>query len=223
MIDTTPPISGLVIDGEDPTVDMMFSSETAEISANWDGFLDAESNIVAYTVTVFINGEESRTFDAGTETRFKDFSMTFRQGDHVKTRITAKNGAGVVSSSSSTGFIIDLTPPIVQFVYSSDNGKKYQTNDSCLSLSWQFNDPESGMKIYRYTIYDTYQGMKNPISEEYSTNVTSIVIPIHLSEGHRYSVKVIAINNANMPISQESEGIMIDTSPPKIREVSRIY
>lgn len=61
--------------------------------------------------------------------------------------------------------------------------------------------------------------MKTPISKEFTTNKTSLDFPLNMSKGHSYSVKVIAINNANMPISQESEGVLIDTSPPKIREV----
>jgi hypothetical protein len=219
IIDTTKPIIGHVRDGDNPTVDMEFSSETAEFTVNWEGFRDPESDIVAYAVQVFINNEEVRTFDAGISTSFKDFSMTFHQGDHVKTRVSATNGAGLVSSVTSSGFIIDLTPPVVQFIYASKEGKKYQTDNSTLNLSWRFTDPESGMKLYRYRIYDSYQGMKRPITEEFVTNMTSIRLPLEMLGGHRYSVKVIAINNADMPSSQESEGVMIDMSPPKIREV----
>lgn len=62
--------------------------------------------------------------------------------------------------------------------------------------------------------------MKTQISKEFTTNKTSFDFPLNMSKGHSYSAKVIAINNADMPISQESEGVMIDTSPPKIREVS---
>lgn len=219
MIDTTPPSVGKVRDGEEYSVDIEFSSETAEFAASWKGFQDEESNIIYYTVDVFINGEESRSFNAGLQNTFKDFSMTFRQGDHVKTRVNAKNGAGLVTSSISSGFIIGLSPPVVQYVYSSKGRRKYQTDDSILSLAWLFIDPESGIKSYRYRIYDSFQGMKTPISKEFTTNKTSLDFPLNMSKGHSYSVKVVAINNANMPISQESEGVLIDTSPPKIREV----
>ncbi|XP_061197209.1 uncharacterized protein LOC133205414 [Saccostrea echinata] len=218
-IDTTLPVTGYVNDGDNPAVDIEFSSETAEFAVNWGGFKDPESEIAAYVIHVFVNGEKRRSFVAGLSTTFKDFSMSFLQGDHVKSQVTARNRAGLESSITSSGFIVDLSPPVIQFIYSAKDGRKYQTDNSSLSLSWLFIDPESGIKMYRYTIYDFYQGTKTRKTEEVATNMTSVHLALQMLKGHRYSVKVIAVNNADMPISQESEGVMIDTSPPNIREV----
>ncbi|XP_062567667.1 uncharacterized protein LOC134229900 [Saccostrea cucullata] len=219
LIDTTSPVTGYVKDGDNPAEDIEFSSETAELAVNFGGFRDPESSIAAYAIHVFVNGEKRRSFQAGLSTTFKDFSMSFQQGDHVISQVTARNKAGLESSVISSGFVVDLSPPVIKFIYSSKEGRKYQTDNSSLSLSWLFIDPESGMKLYRYRIYDFYQGTKTPKTKEFATNMTSVKLPLQMAEGHSYSVKVIAINNADMPISQESEGVMIDTSPPKIREV----
>ena len=56
-VDMTPPTTGEVLDGLEPDVDLEFSSHRATVSANWDGFGDPESDIIAQSITVYINGE----------------------------------------------------------------------------------------------------------------------------------------------------------------------
>ena len=47
-VDRTPPISGTVRDGADPTKDINYQSDTSSICMNWEGFSDPHSKIVLY-------------------------------------------------------------------------------------------------------------------------------------------------------------------------------
>ena len=53
-IDLTPPVPGSVYDGrEEGPTDVVFSSESATVSSQWEGFTDPESGITEYKVSVF--------------------------------------------------------------------------------------------------------------------------------------------------------------------------
>ena len=50
----TPPVPGTVYDGrEEGPTDVVFSSESATVSSQWEGFIDPESGITEYKVSVF--------------------------------------------------------------------------------------------------------------------------------------------------------------------------
>ena len=59
VVDMTNPVAGWVKDGKDPPHDMLFSARPATLWLYWGDFFDPESGIVAYSVTVFVNGEVS--------------------------------------------------------------------------------------------------------------------------------------------------------------------
>ncbi|XP_052073991.1 uncharacterized protein LOC127711867 [Mytilus californianus] len=231
LIDTTAPVKGWIVDGNiGKKHDMNFSSETAEVSSMWGGFSDPESGIVSYNLDVYINNKLSQTFDNGIKTEFVDYSLSMKHGDHIYVKLTAKNGADISSVMRSDGFTIDQTPPIVKYLYDTEDGKHYQSNGTRLNLKWEFEDPESGMKEYRYYIEDFHQGQGQkfyPKGQDYITlpitekNITATVVlsNLNLLSGHKYSVKVVAINHADMPTSQESTGVMIDTTPPVLDKI----
>ncbi|XP_063447918.1 uncharacterized protein LOC134727466 [Mytilus trossulus] len=231
LIDTTAPVKGWIVDGNTGKYhDMNFSSETAEIASMWGGFSDPESGIVSYNLDVYINNKLSQTFHNELKTEFVDYSLSMKHGDHIYVKLTAKNGADISTVIRSDGFIIDQTPPIVKYLYDTEDGKHYQSNGTSLNLKWEFDDPESGMKEYRYYIEDFHQGQGQkfyPIGQEYITlpiakkNITANVVlsNLNLLSGHKYSVKVVAINHADMPTSQESAGVMIDTTPPVLEKI----
>ncbi|VDI44467.1 Hypothetical predicted protein, partial [Mytilus galloprovincialis] len=228
LIDTTAPVKGWIVDGNiGKKHDMNFSSETAEVTSMWGGFSDPESGIVSYNLDIYINNKFSQTFHNGLKTEFVDYSLSMKHGDHIYVKLTAKNGADISTVIRSDGFIIDQTPPIVKYLYDTKDGKHYQSNNISLTFEWKFDDPESGMKEYRYYIEDFHQGQGQkfyPKGQDYITlpivkkDITANVVlsNLDLQCGHKYSVKVVAINHADMPTSQESTGVMIDTSPPVI-------
>ena len=129
MIDTTVPVKGWIVDGDaGHGHDMEFSSETAEVAAMWGGFSDPESGIVSYIVEVHINDDPPQSFDNGLKTKFVDYSLSMKHGDHVFIRLTAKNGADVTSIVDSNGFVIDQTPPVVKYLHDTEDGMHYQVS-----------------------------------------------------------------------------------------------
>lgn len=84
---------------------------------------------------MFINKKKNQSFNTNLQTTFKNFSITFQQKNHIKTHINTKNNTKLITSNTSSKFIINLSPPIIQYIYSSKNKKKYQTNNSILSLT----------------------------------------------------------------------------------------
>ena len=52
-VDVTPPLKGIVKDGNDPNSDEIYSSEASTVSCVWRGFSDPESGIKQYGVDVY--------------------------------------------------------------------------------------------------------------------------------------------------------------------------
>ena len=230
-MDVTQPVAGNVYDGEQPGQDISYSSATATKQCSWNDFEDMESNITGYSVTLFINGKMARNFNAGTSNIFSDHSITMHHGDEVEFLVTARNGAGSTTDVRSDGFIVDHTPPVMELNYASHSGQKYQTSTTELNLQWMFVDEESGIKEYRYAVYETIHGVKSqfwPMNSTYATKTPSaqgtketvVVDSISLSTGGQYSVHVTAINNAGMSTDHETESVMVDDTQPVVTFVS---
>ena len=230
MIDTTPPVKGWIKDGSDKNNDMKFSSETAEVSSVWGGFSDPESGIVSYTLDVYINNALAQSFENGLNTDFVDYSLSLKHGDSIYVKLTTTNGAETPTVIESDGFVIDQTPPSVKYLHDTMDGRRYQSDSTELHLKWKFDDPESGLKEYRYYIEDFYQGQGHkfyPQGQGYVTipvinnNITVDIVlqNLNMTNGHKYLVKVTAVNHADMPQSQESDGVIIDSTPPVLKKV----
>lgn len=96
-------------------------------------------------------------------------------------------------------------------------------------MRWEFQDKESGIKEYRYTVFELMHGIKKKVWPKTTTYLKispksmSQRIDIDLIErlipGATYSVKVTAINNAHLSKVHESNGVTIDPTPPIMIEV----
>jgi hypothetical protein len=224
LVDISNPLAGWIHDGDDQESDMSFSSESAILTARWGNFSDPESGIDHYIVDVFVNDFRVKSFNVGNQKALHDLSMSFSQGDHIHSHITAFNGAGLLASLTSSGFVIDLTPPIVKYIHDTEDGKQFQSNSHTIIYSWNFIDPESGIKEYRLTVYEVEYGMQRkmlPPTEKYVKTVAENITftGLSLKDGHKYILKVVAINKAGMPALHESEGVTVDISPPAVTKV----
>ncbi|KAK3094096.1 hypothetical protein FSP39_024081 [Pinctada imbricata] len=229
LIDITPPVAGNVHDGDIRGLDISYSSETAAKSCYWGNFSDPESGITKYDVAIFINHELEKSFDVGMKSDFLDHSVTLYHEDEVKFAVTATNGAGSTTVVSSDGFKVDHTPPEMILLSVTNSSSRYQTFSDRLVLQWQFRDRESGVKEYRYFIYEDKHGSKSrywPALEPYVILVPtvqggkeSILLTRSLSNGGKYSLHVTAINNAGLSTAYESESVTVDSTPPVMTQV----
>ncbi|WAQ98196.1 hypothetical protein MAR_022569, partial [Mya arenaria] len=232
LVDITPPLAGRVADGNQGYPEQEYSSETVSKFANWHGFYDPESGIQNYRVDVFINNEHKQSFETGTEQIFEDHTISMEHKDNVNFKVHGVNGAELEVDADSDGFLVDLTPPIMTEISNLDNGQIYQSDNSKLSLTWNYQDEESGIDLYRVTIFESKYGIKQkywpngkkynetkPISA-FNGRMQVVLDNLSLEDGSRYSLQVSAINGAKLSTSHETQGCIIDTTfpePPNVR------
>ncbi|XP_035668224.1 uncharacterized protein LOC118410558 isoform X2 [Branchiostoma floridae] len=124
LFDATPPLEGTLRDGLEPDSDLEFSSEPSTVSANWDGYSDPESDISDYAVTVqrtSLKGNFShppeiihqKTSVGPVATHINWHKFHLHHGDRVSVQLEATNQAMASTLTSSNGFVMDLTKPVM--------------------------------------------------------------------------------------------------------------
>ncbi|RME78617.1 right-handed parallel beta-helix repeat-containing protein, partial [Candidatus Woesearchaeota archaeon] len=134
-------------------------------------------------------------------------------------KVRAYDSFGLVGNiASSDGILyIDPTPPVALFVL--DDGTWQQTKTT-FHATWQFEDNESDIILYEYSIGTAQYpdpGFESIVNRT-KTTLTDITQSVTLDEGKQYYVNVRAQNgNANYNGSwsnwASSDGIIIDSLP----------
>ncbi|KAJ8321023.1 hypothetical protein KUTeg_002610 [Tegillarca granosa] len=230
MVDLTKPVPGEVIDGNGTTfTDLKFTAATAKLEAQWRGFSDPESTIYQYNVQVHKakNGSEDyeiardwTSFD-NTTTSVKWLNFHFHHRDRIKTVLQTTNGALNSIQNETDGFIVDLTPPLLVHIGDGNaQGKDidYQSSDTSLTANFKFYDDESGVDHYKIQIYQLYHGSRHQIFPDPNQD-TFTKSGLSLKQGALYSIRIGATNKAAFVAAFETNGVQIDTSPPKIHWV----
>ncbi|XP_070573688.1 uncharacterized protein [Ptychodera flava] len=245
LFDATAPVEGELRDGLDPSVDMKYSSETATVSANWNGYTDPESGILQYDVSVYRhsaqqgNGTENRTSELIHEAESVSADTSFinwhhfhlHHGDSVYVKLDAINKAESSTVTMSDGFVIDTTNPVGHYLGDGPvegEDRQYSSSTSQLSANWDFEDPESGIEYYGVAIYETHGGTRRQIEPKdrnewftvpSSTSVWMSEDNLSLKIGGHYSIRVSAVNGAGLTTVHDTDGVIIDPSPPVMRSV----
>ncbi|XP_066275501.1 uncharacterized protein [Branchiostoma lanceolatum] len=242
LFDATPPVEGTLRDGLEPDSDLQFSSEPSTVSANWDGYSDPESEIGDYAVTVqrTSSSGESRTNSSeiihekttvgpgATQINWHKFHL--HHGDHVVVQLETTNQAMDSTVTSSDGFVLDLTRPVmVHLGDGSEPGedRAFSADASSISANWKFADTESGIEKYMVIVLRKTVGAKRQIYPEREQNTeidgsqNTWTSPAHLNliDGAQYIVRVAAINRAGAATVHETNGVIVDTSPPDMVNV----
>ena len=129
--------------------------------------------------------------------------------------ILATSASGQVSTSSSNGVLVDITPPVLLSIkhydveFSLTQSTSYQGNNHTISASWNFDDPESGVIEYYWAIGTT------PYGEEIQ-NFTFVGVNNYAENSNlddvlvnnvTYYVTVLAKNGAGISQKSSSNGI----------------
>ena len=116
QVDSSLPVSGKVRDGQTLT-DIDYQADDSYIYANWDEFLDEESGVIGYT---WCAGTGKRICDIVPETDVSDNTSISREirpplprGIKIFITVMTSNKAGASSTSSSDGFVVDYTAPVI--------------------------------------------------------------------------------------------------------------
>ncbi|XP_052789886.1 uncharacterized protein LOC128224179 [Mya arenaria] len=227
-IDLTPPNvrrGRYIIEGmDDCSTDLDFIYWTGQISACWSGvFSEQQSDIHHYLVALGASPNVDDVFKSenmGLKTNISIGNLTLEHAVRYYFTVTAVNTAGLHTSVSSDGFIIDTTPPSDGVVYNTNAYKNvaYQSSVTSLGISWHgFQDHCSGIKSYYVAVGEKHEP---PYS---STNFTQVYLKtsvtfkdLNLLPGSVYYGVVKAIDAAGHESDViVSPGVIIDSSPPK--------
>ena len=221
VFDNTPPLPGKVYFGQ-PSSRNSGKTFIANNSVTilWDEFTDPESGIRRCNISVLDQAGNvffSAVMNTSSGNITLPYSLAFIGGEY-NASVKCINNAGISSSSSSV-FVIDHTPPIatgpVLAGVSRDRSFQYQSDTSSITASWpSFVDLESGIEKYYFGIGTKphHDDVVNFEDIDLATRITKT--DLLLSHKGIYFITVVAKNLAGLNSNVSSLGLIIDTSTP---------
>ncbi|XP_048258676.1 uncharacterized protein LOC125384201 [Haliotis rufescens] len=150
--------------------------------------------------------------------------------DVVKTKLKTINNALGTVEQTTDGFVVDLTPPRMVFLGDGREQNKdaeFQISGTTVEANFKFKDDESGLDHFKYQVYELFHGAKLQIypgsegweitSDPGSTSVMKS--GLSLRPGAQYSVRVGAVNRAGAVAIYDTNGVLVDKTPPKMKWV----
>lgn len=222
IVDFTPPLfSRHACDGSNPDEDLRYTSESF-LKATWT-CEDPQSNLSSIEIAFGLQPGGTDVFNfmslPVTQTSFI-IDHTLQSGYRYFSTVLCTNTAGLTATSFSDGFVYDDTPP--DPVYIQDG--EYQGSSDTLVISFQFVDAESGIQVYRLKVWGE-GSLNNSLnmygSFNFSGNVTSntLLLSQELVSGGTYYVNVTAVNWVGLESTEQSDGFVVDTTPPVCSQV----
>ena len=232
-------------DGPVGNIDQSYSSSLTTVEANWNGFYDYESSIAQYTIAVYRRPVGAPTPDAiyltvveGNINQISISQFSFNNGDQISVTVEARNGAGLTSTVTSNGYVIDLTPPQVSYIIDGQglagarDDLEYQASNTTYDVSWEVRDEESGITQIEGAIFEVREGRRMkvyPSSPLQSTTVSITPSPqstwsidsseLSLETGVRYIASLTFTNGAGLRVVYETNGVIVDPTPPSVQSV----
>ncbi|XP_078334035.1 uncharacterized protein LOC111124258 [Crassostrea virginica] len=223
MMDNSPPSVGLVMDGSRDH-DTEYQSIRTYIGAKWRGFVDPQSGLDHYVwwAGTTVGGDEiftPRKLHLTTTAAMFDLSPKLPVGKRVYVTVRAYNKAGLYTDSTSNGFVVDISAPVIskgpQFASSFSLVPDTQFYRTLMKVEWTVTDAESHIERQ-------YLSIKSHIGGEFdlaSTKVNGIardfiLTGLKLHDGVTYYVTLISCNGAQICSTATTSGMLVDTTPP---------
>ncbi|XP_078701246.1 uncharacterized protein LOC144927586 [Branchiostoma floridae x Branchiostoma belcheri] len=220
LVDTTPP------EKNDKGIDIggLFLQSLDSISVSWpDVFVDKESGVTSFYWAV---GSAPRLDDAVRLQPAKDdmadsaVDPPLLEGHTYYITIMAENGAGLVSTAISHGYVAETSPPEAGFVHDGPaadppNDLDYQTDKTTISAHWGgFHDPHTDIVSYKWSIGTC--PMCKDVLEDVDLGIKSDMSASNLPlvPGFTYYVTITACNAAQLCTTTSSDGVLMDDTPP---------
>ena len=221
-------VPGVVIDGR-VEKDIDLTTDDKSVSMSFGGFSSDACNIESYDWAL---GSEPYFSDIIPFTDinivmednmhgFGEMHIDLSKDAHYFTTVRAKTGYNCHEEyivSTSDGFTIDNTPPVIYNIIPSTNrtvlyGESYyQPFDDSLDVEWNVSDV-SHITSVKWAV-GTYPGL----DDIHTTTNTSAIQPgeVHLAPGNSVFVTVTAVDAAGNSQTAHSLPISSDISPPLI-------
>ena len=148
-------------------------------------------------------------------------STTLPEGLRIYSYVKAYNRAGLWAVSSSDGFVMDTTKPVLvtppAFVVDGRSIKSgTQYSRSVLEGAWEFRDNESLVVrhvVAVFTHHNSSYSAAKPV--ELGSERSGGFVNVELADGERYYLTVTACNAAKLCSTSSSlEPLLVDGSPP---------
>ena len=235
-IDLLAPSSGVVWDAASlDEADREVQVSDTMLSAAWDGFVDFETRVDHFTVGWGVRPGQTDTVSPITvpagDSSFVLYDAHLVTGETYYATVTACDVVGNCVNASSSGVLVDATPPVFSHVSawnSTENVGGVSTSrfrsvdaDTNMTLSWFAMDDETGVAHYEVSLCPQWDVMNSTVDVPcvlHRVNVgrrTSIALNgPELLSGVSYVVSVQATSGAGLTASQSSAGFTVDNSPP---------
>ena len=219
IIDTSPPIAGMIYDGNQVCLDLKYAKWANEFSANWDRFTDPHSPISRYTWTV-------QRLGAGLITSFKTTalkrsptatSLNLVSGESYCAVVRGYNEAGLYTQVKSDCVLIDHDAPQAGTVNDGHfNDVDYQSEDAMIAANWNgFTDGSKGSGIVEYKYKVTENGGSIIVPWTSAGNATNITYSgLALKNNTKYFLTVQALDAVGLATDVTTDGVTVDTSHP---------
>jgi hypothetical protein len=143
--------------------------------------------------------------------------------------IRATDAANNVVYATSTGVIVDYTPPeLTRDVFHADPNRDpenpeavlFMANNESMSIGWDFQDIESDISAFEYCVGtgNTTCDLINWTSsgrDELDSLVKFVTVTLPMAAGQTYYARVRAYNFAGLNTTASSKGVTIDLTPPQ--------
>lgn len=218
LVDFTPPrFSQLVRDGSDPSNKLSYTSESS-LKATWI-CEDDESNLSSMEIAFGLQPGEANVLNFTkllvTQTSFS-VNLHLQLGYRYFCTVRCTNKVGLTASSFSSGIVYDDTPPYPLFIKDGD----YQDSNRTVVISFKFVDTESGVQRYRLEIWgDGSVDLSGSFTFAGNVNGITVQLSKDLISGKTYYVNVTAVNRVGLEATKQSDGFVVDTTPPMCSQV----
>ncbi|XP_071954211.1 uncharacterized protein [Antedon mediterranea] len=191
----------------------------SSVHAIWH-FIDPESPIVDYTwaIGTIPGGTQVQGFKStGSKKEGINSDITLQNGVKIYITVIATNAADLSTRVISAPLTIDMTEPVVDFVYDGleSNDIDFQTNHDIV-VTWSALDAESGIYLCEWAI--GYNPYSEDIQEYREVNCDDGFGITLLNDTKYENVRLFSTmkfhNNAGMSSRRSSDGVVIVTRPP---------
>ena len=205
-------------------VDIDFVSSASQVTISWDGvfILSLSGNHSAFEIGLGDTpGTDNIRAFSSVSSGLTTMSLTALSLQHRRryySAVRAVSPLGIITTSISDGFIVDLTPPNVGVVV---DGLRYhdvraQSNTSVYSARWfGFNDPDSGIHHFELAVTSSILPPARSSYTDMEIRLRGTLNGLNLTQGETYYAHIVAVNVAGLRSADViSSGVVIDTTKP---------
>eukprot|EP00759_Apiculatamorpha_spiralis_P039827 PhF_6_TR38633/c0_g1_i1/m.57648 len=239
LVDSTPPIApDTITDSDNLANDELFSTNATTMAVSWTPCVDLESGIEGTYLAVgtTVGGQETVPFMKLNVTKgkstFRFVNKTFASNKYYLT-IKCRNNAGLESSATTNGIIIDVVPPTQGSVHVGmmrESGPRVYhplTSPNSTSAYWRGFRSVSGIRSYEMRLETMMpDNVTNTLSDWMNVGIvfeSQFVFPqsvLPLQDGFLHRVHVRATSYVNTSSYATSRWILYESSPPTLGSIT---